>query len=156
MVHYPSIMQPTHVRWEQLDTPPRIPDSQVITENDPENGITNSLDSNHERARPCDEVDSIFPDLKSVFIRNFMTADTYYSSPPIAGLGIPGPDGDVLDLGPRGLIDIPSHILKELPADCLQALNEARAEERKWKSSWSTESDDHARAHLRISYSGIS
>ena len=156
MFHYPKIMQPTHVRWEQLDAPARRSSSQLYPTVDDSNSLPDGNDFQHDGVGTRDEANTIFPEPKSVFTRNFMIADTYYSGPPMTGLGIPGPDGDILDLGVGGLTDIPAHLLDELPADCLQALNEARAEEGKWKNSWSTESDDHARAHLRISYSGIS
>lgn len=96
--------------------------------------------------------ESIFSDLVPMFTRNFMIADTYLATPPLSGLGIPGPDGEVLDIGTGGLGDVPDHVLTELPESCRQAFNWARAEEMKWKGSWGTEDKDGARAKLRISY----
>lgn len=96
--------------------------------------------------------DSIFPDIAPMFSRKFMISDTYLVTPPLSGLGIPGPDGEMLDIGPGGLADVPDQLLSELPEPCRHAFDLARAEEMKWKGSWGTEDEDGARAKLRISY----
>ena len=87
-----------------------------------------------------------------VFTRNFMVCDTYYETPPASVLGYPGPDEEILDVGPGELTRVPEHLLTELPEDCRQAFVEARAVEKAWKARWSTEKEDGARARLRITY----
>lgn len=99
--------------------------------------------------------ETIFPNLALGIARNFMVTDTYYEGPPISGMGIPGPDGDLMDIGPLGLADVTEEVLAELPEDCRVAFLEARAVEIEWKQKWRAEQEDHARAELKISYSGI-
>lgn len=81
-----------------------------------------------------------------------MITDTYYSTPSSSVLGYPGPDEDVIDVGPGGLTHIPEDVLAALPEDCRHSLIKARSMEMAWKESWSNENDDSARAKLRITY----
>ena len=81
-----------------------------------------------------------------------MITDTYYSTPSTSILGYPGPDEDVIDIGPGGLMHVPDQVLAALPDDCHQAFIKARSEERAWKENWGPESEDSARARLRITY----
>lgn len=154
-MQYPRIMQPTHARWEQLPTPAtRSKRARITADGSSGRHVTGSLGLMGSEAQQEGEQssESIFSDIAPIFHRNFMIADTYLATPPLSGLGIPGPDGEVLDIGTGGLGDIPDHILTELPESCRQAFNLARAEEMKWKGSWGTEEEDGARAKLRISY----
>ena len=81
-----------------------------------------------------------------------MISDTYYETPPASVLGYPGPDEEILDVGPGELSRVPEHLLAELPEGCRQAFVEARAVEKAWKTRWGTEKQDGARAQLRITY----
>lgn len=151
----PRIMQPTHARWEQLSTPAtRAKRTRITANGSSGRHVNGSLDRITSDAQQDGEQSSetIFPDIAPMFTRNFMISDTCLATPPLSGLGIPGPDGEVLDIGPGGLVDVPEHILSELPEPCRQAFTLARAEEMKWKGSWGTEDEDGARAKLRISY----
>ena len=146
-------MQPTHARWEQvLPTSPSSKASQ--TGADQLNGVlpgelngTTGQTNGREAA-----ADTIFPDIPPVFTRNFMIADTYYETPPASVLGYPGPDEEILDVGPGELTRVPEHLLADLPESCRQAFVEARAVEKAWKARWGTEKKDGARAQLRIHY----
>lgn len=84
--------------------------------------------------------------------RNFLVSDTYYVQPPVSGVGNPGPDGDVLDLGPPGLLTTSGSVAAAMPVDCLRALHSARGEAMEWKKAWAGEDRDGARAQLRITY----
>jgi chromatin structure-remodeling complex protein RSC7 len=95
---------------------------------------------------------SIFPTAAPVYTRNFLIADTYFASPPISSLGVPGPDGDGWDIGPKGLSDVPDDVIALLPPECLAPFIEAREEEQKWKESWSGEAADGARGKLRVGF----
>lgn len=148
-------MQPTHARWEQvLPTSPTPRTSQFAA--DQINGIlSDGLNGTNGRLHfdgrePA--ADTIFPDIPPVYTRNFMIADTYYETPPASVLGYPGPDEEVLDVGPGELTRVPEHLLDELPEGCRQAFVEARAVEKAWKERWSTDKEDGARARLRITY----
>ncbi|RDL42204.1 Uncharacterized protein BP5553_02183 [Venustampulla echinocandica] len=128
-MQYPKIMQPTHARWEQID------DNEIEAK-----GYVPD-DDNDGEAR------SIFPPVKPIYSRNFMIVDTYYESPAAANPGVPGPDGDVYDLGLNGLSSISDDIKSELPPECLKALNEALDRELEWKEKWGSEGrDGHRRA----------
>ena len=143
VMQYPRIMQPTHARWEQVPARPLNPEAL--------NGTITQVNGN--QANSEEQADAtVFPDIPPIFTRNFMISDTYYSTPPTSTLGFPGPDEDICDVGPQGLMHIQEHILTALPDDCRQAFIKARAEEETWKESWGNENDDSARAKLRITY----
>ncbi|KAL9106022.1 MAG: hypothetical protein Q9187_008616 [Circinaria calcarea] len=148
-------MQPTHVRWEQLptNTEQHVPAEGQIADAStnivaPQLGFVDSPNNTNANA-------TIFPDLAPGITRNFAVTDTYYEGPPMSGMGIPGPDGDIMDVGPLGLADVTEEVLAELPEECMAAFLEARAAEIEWKAKWRAEQEEHARAQLKISYSGI-
>ena len=152
-MQYPKIMQPTHARWEQV-LPRSPPSRSSLPGADQSNGdLPNGLNgtSGHYNGREG-AADTIFSDLRPVFTRNFMICDTYYETPPASVLGYPGPDEEILDVGPGELTRVPEHLLAELPEGCRQAFVEARGVEKAWKARWSTEKEDGARARLRITY----
>ncbi|KAH8594292.1 chromatin remodelling complex Rsc7/Swp82 subunit-domain-containing protein [Bisporella sp. PMI_857] len=134
-MHYPKSMQPTHAKWVQID------DNEVVAKKKLPNG--------HSRHHGEDD-STIFPPVKPVHARNFMIVDIAYESAPTSNLGIPGPDGDAHDLGFNGLASVPDDIKAELPPECLAAFEEALAQERKWKSKWSTETVDGRRNSPKI------
>ncbi|KAI4157678.1 MAG: hypothetical protein L6R39_000630 [Caloplaca ligustica] len=132
IVHYPRIMQPTHARWEPCDS---------------------SDGSSPDKAMEQDKrVDSRFPRIPSILRRNFLISDTYYVSPPVTGLGFPGPDGDYLDVGPPGLAATAESVAAAMTPECLAALKSVGQEARQWKEAWQGEGGDGARAQLRITY----
>ncbi|KAL8715679.1 MAG: hypothetical protein Q9225_006317 [Loekoesia sp. 1 TL-2023] len=132
VLQYPRIMQPTHARWETCDTSCYSPSAGSIDED--------------RRS------DSKFPRIPSILERNFLIADTYFLSPPVTSFAIPGPDGDVLDVGPPGLAATSENDAATMPFDCRRALESAQQEAMKWKSFWKGEGVDGARTQLRISY----
>jgi chromatin structure-remodeling complex protein RSC7 len=135
---------------------------------------TLSLTNGTEEDEPTDETDaqdkktdeeggneSIFSTIPSAFSRRFAIHDVHFESPPYSNMGIPGPDGDVHDLGRNGLISVANQsypefvspeILEELPADCKEALIEAATREWEWKSKWHNETDDGSRTTPLKSY----
>jgi chromatin structure-remodeling complex protein RSC7 len=151
-MHYPKIMQPTHVKWEELSKS----DYSILHVSNGVSELTNgvhqvNLNGTHiEANQPSTTFSSVSP----VVSRNFLVVDTKFESPPIPGLGIPGPDGDVLDVGPNGLPNVTDEILAEMPQDCRKALLEAKAEEQQWKQKWGTEVEHGARGQLKIGFLG--
>lgn len=135
----PKIMQPSHVRWEQLP----LANEQVAQQD----GL---LPASAEFCEP-----TIFPSVPSVVARNFLVTDTVFASAPIHNPGVPGPDGDVADLGGNGLTGISADLIDELPDDCRAAFESAVRAERKWKRSWGNESSDKMRGALRIGFNGF-
>lgn len=131
-LQYPRIMQATHARWEPCTTGCGSPTVGPV---------------DHDG-----QADLEFPNIPPVLEQNFLIADTYFQGPPASSFGIPGPDGDVLDLGPSGLAAISDSAAAALPVECRIALQSARSEALSWKSFWGGEKRDGARARLRISY----
>jgi chromatin structure-remodeling complex protein RSC7 len=178
IMQYPKIMQPTHVRWESVTPPDSNRPSRLRLLNSASAaalGLTNGAPDQSADDQPTSnggsgQVDdmnkpaTIFPTVPAIFSRNFSIHDIYYQSPPYSSLGIPGPDGDVLDLSSNGLISISTKdgnpvfhaspsVLAELPLDCRLAYREAAEREWEWKRLWQGESMDGARAVLPLSYS---
>lgn len=125
-------MQPTHARWEACDTSYDLP-------------LAGSVDEERRS-------DLKFPQIPLILERNFLVADTYFLSPQVTSFAIPGPDGDVLDVGPPRLAATSENDAASMPFDCRRALESAQREAMEWKSSWKGEGVDGARAQLRISY----
>ena len=156
VMQYPKIMQPSHAFWEQLSTPSGSPKFlRTLSNQGRENlGQENSLelqdgDSDDYNIRLAE---TIFSGVVPVLARNFLITDTCFLGPLRSGLGLPGPDEEILDIGPGGLTHVAKNVVAELPDYCQRAFNEAQAEEIKWKITWGREEVDGARGHLRISY----
>ena len=112
---------------------------------------------NDENAQPP----TVFSTVPPAFSRRFAIHDTYYESPPYSNMGVPGPDGDVHDLGSNGLLSIadPKHpefvgpdVLAELPPECKEALIEDAAREWEWKTQWQSETAQGSRTIPLKSY----
>ena len=148
MMFYPTIMQPTHAKWEQI--PPQPSTDSPQQQKHLTNGSTQT--TNNE---PSSE-STIFPAVPQVVSRNYAVIDTTYTAPPISNAGFPGPDGTITDptSDSQGLGTIPSDILDELPEDCRQAFEAARAAEVGWKQQWGTEAQSGMRGGLKIGFSG--
>jgi chromatin structure-remodeling complex protein RSC7 len=139
-MQYPKIMQPSHARWEvaphpEADTTKRLLDGS----SDKHEGDAEDLPDGDTQAV------SIFPPVKPIYSRHFLIVDTLYENPMSSQLGVPGPDGDVHDIGFNGLASIPDDIRNELPAENRRAFDEALAKELEWKNQWRTEAEDSMR-----------
>ena len=115
MIHYPSTMQPTHVRIEQVtdSTPP------------PENEST------------------LLPRLDPKVARNFTVTDTYMETPPSGvnpGAYEPSPAPNFLS-DFQGLGAVSDDIKDLLPPECRAAFDKALGEELDWKAKWGNEAE---------------
>lgn len=127
-MQYPTIMQPTSARIEQI--PPGAADS-------------------------ADDSSQVFPPLSPSIPRNFTVIDTYYENPPAgisatsydsrsAALTNTGPDSNFL--APfRGLGAVGDDVKDCLPADCREAFEAALAHETDWHSKWGSEASTKSR-----------
>ncbi|EAW08093.1 chromatin structure-remodeling complex subunit RSC7 [Aspergillus clavatus NRRL 1] len=177
-IHYPKVMQPSHARWERVPPPdPRI--AARLAKGLSTLSLTNGTDeaeappqaeeeqARGEAAEPSTEdptiepAESIFSAIPAGLSRRFAIHDTVFETPPYSNMGIPGPDGDVYDLGANGLISaansqhpefVSPEILAELPPECKDALVEAAAREWEWKSQWHSEAVDGSRTTPLKSY----
>lgn len=154
VMQYPKIMQATHSRWKQLPVYSKVSAARnsTITQEGRSFVKKNDFDVSGEVNGSLPGGGTIFSEVGSVVSRNFMVADIYYVSPPICGLGYPGPEEDVSDVGPGGLLQVPQCIRAELPTQCQQAYDETSAIAMMWKAQWGAEEADQARGQLRISY----
>lgn len=165
LMFYPKIMQPSHVKWEHIPTPSQHLAMQQQQQQAQQKTLTNGdhphltngdlpNGTSHTVSTP-DSDPTIFASVPAVVSRNFLVADTVFVSPPVSNLGVPGPDGDIDDVGPNGLSGVPQAVLDELPADCKAAFEEARQRELGWKKNWSGELQDGSRGTLRIGFNGF-
>ena len=156
VMQYPKIMQPSHAYWEQLSTPSGSPKAPRTFANQGRDnlGQENSLEPRDGESDDYDvpPAETIFSGVAPVLARNFLITDTSFLGPLRSGLGLPGPDEEILDIGPGGLRHVAENVIAELPDRCRRAFGEAQAEEIKWKTTWVREEVDGARGHLRISY----
>jgi chromatin structure-remodeling complex protein RSC7 len=175
-MQYPKIMQPTHVRWEEV---PLEPDAQIgLTTNmsslniantdspqstnepsndNPTNESNDQLPTDSETSKPA----TIFPPVPRSVTDRYVVQDIIYESPQYSNMGIPGPDGDLQDIGYNGMVSIanPTHpefmtpeIIALLPSECKESLLDAATAEVEWKSKWGTESENGQRAKPTKSY----
>ncbi|CEN60068.1 Putative Nuclear localization protein Npl6 [Aspergillus calidoustus] len=170
LIQYPKIMQPTHARWERLPPPDPRTANKLTKEMSTltlSNGTTEDkntdvqMEIEEQENKPDEETPSIFSTIPAALSRRFAILDVHCESPPYSNMGVPGPDGDVHDLGSNGLISVanPKHpefvspeILEELPSECREAFIEAASHEWEWKSRWCSEVDDGARTVPLKSY----
>ena len=132
VMQYPKTMQPTHAKWVQIDD---------------EAEANGELTSGH--TQEDDEAPTMFTPVKPIYSRNYMIVDTAYETPQYSNLGVPGPDGDVFDMGFNGLSSVSDDIKAELPPHCLAAFEEALAKELEWKNRWGAEdTDTHRKAPI--------
>lgn len=153
VMQYPKIMQATHARWKQLPISSNISSSRPPTiSRERRTSVIKIAQGSREADAGSPEDETIFPEFRSVISRNFMVADIYYANPQAYGLGYPGPEEDVSDVGPGGLPQVHECIRAELPTQCLQAYDETRTAALFWKAQWGVEAVDRARGQLRINY----
>ncbi|KAI9832876.1 MAG: hypothetical protein M1819_003906 [Sarea resinae] len=157
IMQFPAIMQPTHVRWEQIPPLTATHPAAAINDAGAEYGVavddgmalTNGTRAQYAFSDSQQQAETIFAPVAPIYTRSLMIADTYFKTPPLSGLGIPGPDRDEYDLGFKGLSDVSDEIANELPAECKKGFQRARNEELKWKESWRTEEEAGARGKIR-------
>lgn len=164
MMQYPGITQPTHARWESSIPPRPTPPPSAGQEpgadraSAPSSGThrSSAQDATEAAATPADTgpdaEELVFPPLPPVVHRSFLIVDTVFQAPPISGLGVPGPDGQPLDVGPPGLDDVGDDIVAELPPECRTAFEAAREQRRRWKNGWQAEMEDGARRRYRLGF----
>lgn len=153
---YPKFTQPTHAKWsEEMDDEPPSAKKRMLTNGYVHHENAVSLTNGINPHTNTTDSSSVFTPVPPKVARNFLISDVHYTSAPIAGFGIPGPDGDAMHVGPNGLPEVSDDLLADLPPECRAALEEAKAQEKEWKLSWRTELDDGGRRPLQIRYMGF-
>ncbi|KAF2262645.1 hypothetical protein CC78DRAFT_545677 [Lojkania enalia] len=110
------------------------------------------MQSTHAR---WEEVAPSESDVPDIVRRKYVIVDSYVQSPPFAGLGIPGPDGDFCDVGINGLPNLEDEDIKQMTPEQREAFLQAKREEHDWKNQWKSECIDGSRAKLKIGFTGV-
>lgn len=118
VVQYPTRMQPTRARIEQ------------VAPEDEETGRGSS---------------TVFPPLSVRLAHNFSVVDTYYETS-TAGVISAADDGTADFLAPfNGLGSVSDEMRDLLPLECRKAFDAARDGEASWRSNWGPESEKASR-----------
>jgi chromatin structure-remodeling complex protein RSC7 len=89
-------------------------------------------------------------------VRNhFLIVDTYVQKPMYAGLGLPGPDADFLDVGVNGLPDLEIDDVESLDPEAKAAFLQAKRDEQWWRDQFGSETVHGARPDVKIGFTGV-
>ena len=135
-IQYPSHIQPTHSRWEQL--------GGRDEEDDSHEPLTNGyVDDDRETKR--EESVTRFPHLPPIYSRNFRIHDLVLEGAPETFPRDAGLQLDQDNFGISSLSMIPDEVVEELPLECRTAFDAALSREADWKSKWLAETVDGCR-----------
>ncbi|KAJ5477129.1 Chromatin structure-remodeling complex subunit rsc7 [Penicillium diatomitis] len=160
-MHYPKIMQPTHARWEYVPSSDAGSTAELMSTLSINAQNSAEMDTAVEKTNEQAPTETSFPPAPSHISNRYVVADTIYESPPYSNMGLPGPDGDLMNPSPNGLASIaqPKHsefmtpeIIDLLPPDCKEAFIDAAAREIHWKSKWGSEAESKLRTQPSKSY----
>lgn len=94
-------------------------------------------------------------DVPPLVRRKYLVVDSVFQQPPFAGLGIPGPDGNFVDVGTNGLPDLDDEDRQNMKPEEVNAFELIKREEQEWRSLWGGEGTDGARAKPKIGFVGV-
>lgn len=94
-------------------------------------------------------------DVPPIVARKYLIVDRIFQQPPFAGLGIPGPDADYIDVGTNGLPNLADEDLAEMKPEEREVFERMKREEREWRSQWDGETTDGARCKPKIGFVGV-
>ncbi|PVI06212.1 hypothetical protein DM02DRAFT_610167 [Periconia macrospinosa] len=94
-------------------------------------------------------------DVPPLVRKHFLVIDTYVQKPPYASLGLPGPDGDFLDVGINGLPDLEDEDIESMAPEAKDAYLRAKQDEKWWKGQFGSEKVDGARPKIKVGYTGV-
>ncbi|KAL1594137.1 chromatin structure-remodeling complex subunit RSC7 [Nothophoma quercina] len=102
-----------------------------------------------------EQVPATETDVPPIVARKYLIVDRVFQQPPFAGLGIPGPDADYIDVGTNGLPNLADEDLAEMKPEERDAFEQLKSEEREWRSQWGGETTDGARCKPKIGFVGV-
>jgi chromatin structure-remodeling complex protein RSC7 len=102
-----------------------------------------------------EEVPSSETDVPTLVRQKYLVIDSFFQQPPFAGLGLPGPDANFIDVGTNGLPDLDDEDLQNMKPEERAAFTFVKQEEAEWRSQWGGETTDGARAKPRIGFVGV-
>ena len=101
------------------------------------------------------EVPAEESDVPPLVRSKYLVVDSEFQQPPFAGLGIPGPDGDFVDVGTNGLPKLDDEDEQNMKPEELEGFKQIKREEEEWRSQWGGEHTDGARAKPKIGFVGV-
>ncbi|KAF2828734.1 nuclear localization protein-like protein NPL6 [Ophiobolus disseminans] len=102
-----------------------------------------------------EEAPSEETDVPPLVRQKYLVVDSFFQQPPFAGLGLPGPDADFIDVGTNGLPQLDEEHLQNMKPEEREAFAYVKAEEAEWRNQWGGEATDGARAKPRIGFIGV-
>jgi chromatin structure-remodeling complex protein RSC7 len=102
-----------------------------------------------------EQVPSEQTDVPPLVQRKYLVVDSMFQQPPFAGLGIPGPDGDFIDVGTNGLPDLDDEDVQNMKREELESFVQLKNEEIEWQAQWGGECTDGARSKPKIGFIGV-
>ena len=102
-----------------------------------------------------EEVPSEETEVPPLVRQKYLIVDSLFQQPPFAGLGLPGPDGNFIDVGPNGLPDLDDEDLQNMKPEEREAFALAKSEEAEWQGQWQGEATDGARKRPKIGFWGV-
>lgn len=94
-------------------------------------------------------------DVPPIVAQKYLVVDKFFQQPPFAGLGIPGPDADYIDVGTNGLPNLNDEDLAQMKPEEREEFEGLKKEEREWRGLWDGETTDGARCKPRIGFVGV-
>jgi chromatin structure-remodeling complex protein RSC7 len=94
-------------------------------------------------------------DVPPLVRKHFLIVDTYVQKPMYAGLGLPGPDADFLDVGVNGLPDLDEEDVESLDPEAKAAFLQAKRDEQWWRDQFGSETVHGARPDVKIGFTGV-
>ena len=68
-------------------------------------------------------------DVPPLVQRKYLVVDSIFQQPPFASLGIPGPDGDFIDVGTNGLPELDDEDVQKMKQEELESFVQLKNEE---------------------------
>ncbi|KAL5120597.1 chromatin structure-remodeling complex subunit RSC7 [Pleosporales sp. CAS-2024a] len=102
-----------------------------------------------------EEVTSETTNVPPLVRKKYLVVDYMFQQPPFAGLGLPGPDANFVDVGTNGLPDLDSDILQSMDAAEREAFTAVRQIQAEWRGQWGGETTNGARAKPKIGFVGV-
>lgn len=101
------------------------------------------------------EVTAEDTDVPPIVRRKYLIVDQIFQQPPFAGLGLPGPDADFIDVGTNGLPTLDDEDDQNMKPEEVEDFKRIKLEEQEWRDQWGGETTDGARTKPKIGFLGV-
>jgi chromatin structure-remodeling complex protein RSC7 len=94
-------------------------------------------------------------DVPPLVRKHYLVVDTYVQKPLYAGLGLPGPDANFLDVGVNGLPNLDEEDIESLDPEARAAFLQAKRDGEWWRDQFGSETVDGSRPKIKIGFTGV-